>query len=378
MERILISGGAGFIGSRTALKLLSLGYELSVVDNLSPQIHSVHPESSYLFQSIKQKVNFIRGDVRELAVWQKAIPNHDIIIHLAAETGTGQSMYQIDKYTEVNCGGTAKMLDVLANTEHSVKKVIVASSRAIYGEGKYQCKTHGVVYPKKRSQENLSHGIFNPVCPICQGDLTLLSTDEQSRIQPESVYGITKYTQEQMVLTSCQSLQIGAVALRYQNVYGPGQSLSNPYTGILSIFSTRILNGNGINIFEDGQESRDFVYIDDVVNATILALLNMKETECLALNVGSGVSTTVETVARRLKELYQSNISLSISGDYRLGDIRHNKADINLINKLYGYTPKVNIEEGLSKFVEWVKEQEVVSDHYEHTIEELKEKGLIK
>ena len=235
-----------------------------------------------------------------------------------------------------------------------------------------------MVYPKKRYQDNLSQGIFNPVCPICQGDLTLLSTDEQSRIQPESVYGITKYTQEQMVLTSCQSLQIGAVALRYQNVYGPGQSLSNPYTGILSIFSTRILNGNGINIFEDGQESRDFVYIDDVVNATILALQNMKETECLALNVGSGVSTTVETVARRLKELYQSNISLSISGDYRLGDIRHNKADINLINKLYGYTPKVNIEEGLSKFVEWVKEQEVVSDHYEHTIEELKKKGLIK
>lgn len=378
MERILISGGAGFIGSRTALKLLTLGYSVSIIDSLSSQIHSDQPENSFLYQSIKDKVNFIHGDVRDLSVWENAIPNHDCIIHLAAETGTGQSMYQIDKYFSVNCGGTAKMLDVLTNSKHQIKKVIVASSRAIYGEGKYHCKTHGNVFPEKRSQENLSKGKFDPFCPICQGQLTLLSTDEQSKIKPESIYGITKNTQEQMVLTSCQSLHIPAVALRYQNVYGPGQSLSNPYTGILSIFSTRILNGNGINIFEDGRESRDFVYIDDVVDANIMAVQNSLPHSNIALNVGSGVSTSVEHIARRLNDLYNLDVPLTISGDYRLGDIRHNKADIGLIQSLYGFSPKVSIEQGLAKFVDWVKQQDIVTDNYENSIAELKEKGLIK
>ena len=332
----------------------------------------------YLYQSIQDKVHFIHGDVRDLSVWEKAIPNHDCIIHLAAETGTGQSMYEIDKYVSVNCGGTAKMLDVLTNTQHQVKKVIVASSRAIYGEGKYHCKIHGEIFPEKRSQEDLSNGKFEPVCSICQGELTLLATDEQSKIQPESIYGITKNTQEQMVLTSCQSLQIPAVAFRYQNVYGPGQSLSNPYTGILSIFSTRILNGNGINIFEDGRESRDFVYIDDVVDANIMAVQKELENTSIALNVGSGVSTSVERIAQRLNTLYQSNVPLTVSGDYRLGDIRHNKADIRLIQSLYGFSPKVSIEQGLANFVDWVKQQDIVSDNYENSIAELKEKGLIK
>ncbi len=378
MERVLITGGAGFIGSRTALKLVSMGYNVTVLDNLSTQIHSEYPESSYLYQSIKDKVHFVRGDVRDRSVWQNVIPNHHYIIHLAAETGTGQSMYQIEKYMDVNCGGTANMLDVLANTSHQVKKVIVASSRAIYGEGKYFCETHGVVYPEKRKADQLSSGNFEVVCPICHGQVELMATDEDSKIQPESIYGITKNTQEQMVLVSCQSLGVSAVALRYQNVYGPGQSLSNPYTGILSIFSTRILNGNGINIFEDGQESRDFIYIDDVVDATILTLQKDTKSNAIALNVGSGVSTTVDYIARKLKESYNSDIPLSISGDYRLGDIRHNKADISNIQQLLGFSPKVSIEQGLKLFVEWVQQQEVKSDNYEQSIAELKQKGLIK
>lgn len=378
MERVLITGGAGFIGSRTALKLVSMGYNVTVLDNLSTQIHSEHPESSYLYQSIKDKVHFVRGDVRDRSVWQNVIPNHHYIIHLAAETGTGQSMYQIEKYMDVNCGGTANMLDVLANTSHQVKKVIVASSRAIYGEGKYFCETHGVVYPEKRKADQLSSGNFEVVCPICHGQVELMATDEDSKIQPESIYGITKNTQEQMVLVSCQSLGVSAVALRYQNVYGPGQSLSNPYTGILSIFSTRILNGNGINIFEDGQESRDFIYIDDVVDATILTLQKDTKSNAIALNVGSGVSTTVDYIARKLKESYNSDIPLSISGDYRLGDIRHNKADISNIQQLLGFSPKVSIEQGLKLFVEWVQQQEIKSDNYEQSIAELKQKGLIK
>jgi dTDP-L-rhamnose 4-epimerase len=298
-------------------------------------------------------------------------------VHLAAETGTGQSMYQIDKYVEVNCGGTAKMLDVLANSQHNVRKVIVASSRAIYGEGKYLCEKHGEVFPERRNQSNLDSGKFECKCNHCGGELELMPTDENSKIHPESIYGITKSNQEQMVLMSCESLSISAVALRYQNVYGPGQSLTNPYTGILSIFSTRILNNNSINVFEDGEESRDFVYIDDVIDATILAIQKDIKNN-IALNVGSGVSTTVKYLADSLKKLYDSDIEINISGDYRIGDIRHNKADIKKVKEVLGYSPKMSFEVGLRNFVDWVKRQEIQSDNYEESITEMKKKGLMK
>jgi len=377
MENILISGGAGFIGSNLALKLVSLGHNVRVLDNLSPQIHTNSKENSQLYQSIKGKVTFINGDVRNRKDWQKAIANSTVIVHLAAETGTGQSMYQIEKYVQVNCGGTAIMLDVLANEKHTVKKVVVASSRAIYGEGKYYCESHGEVFPDEREDTQMSNGQFEPLCSICKQPLSMLATDEYSKIHPSSIYGITKSDQEQMILVACKSLGISAIALRYQNVYGPGQSLSNPYTGILSIFSTRILNNNPINIFEDGKESRDFVFIDDVVNATVLAIQDNKLKSC-SLNVGSGVSTTVQTVADSLKKLYQSDVDIKVSGNYRLGDIRHNKADISKIKKLLGFSPKVSFEDGLKQFVDWVKNQEVNSDNYEQSINEMKDKGLMK
>tara|TARA_Y200000002_G_scaffold35265_1_gene25838 strand:- start:1738 stop:2871 length:1134 start_codon:yes stop_codon:yes gene_type:complete len=377
MENILISGGAGFIGSNLALKLVSLGHNVRVLDNLSPQIHTNSKENSQLYQSIKGKVTFINGDVRNRKDWQKAIANSTVIVHLAAETGTGQSMYQIEKYVQVNCGGTAIMLDVLANEKYTVKKVVVASSRAIYGEGKYHCESHGEVYPDEREDTQMSNGQFEPLCSICKQPLGMLATDEDSKIHPSSIYGITKSDQEQMILVACKSLGISAIALRYQNVYGPGQSLINPYTGILSIFSTRILNNNPINIFEDGKESRDFVFIDDVVNATVLAIQDNKLKSC-SLNVGSGVSTTVQTVADSLKKLYQSDVDIKVSGNYRLGDIRHNKADISKIKKLLGFSPKVSFDDGLKQFVDWVKNQEVNSDNYEQSINEMKDKGLMK
>jgi len=377
MERILITGGAGFIGSRLSLRLVEQGYEVTVMDNLSKQIHSDTPGQSFLYNSIKDKVRFIHGDVRSLSDWQKAIDGNDVIVHLAAETGTGQSMYQIDKYVEVNCAGTAKMLDVLANSQHDVKKVIVASSRAIYGEGKYLCEKDGEVFPESRSQSDLDSGKFECKCNYCGSVLELKPTDEDSKIHPESIYGITKSNQEQMVLMSCKSLNISAVALRYQNVYGPGQSLTNPYTGILSIFSTRILNNNSINVFEDGEESRDFVYIDDVIDATMLAIQKDIKNN-IALNVGSGVSTTVKYLAYSLKKLYGSDIEVNISGDYRIGDVRHNKADIEKVKEVLGFSPKTSFEVGLRNFVNWVKEQEIQSDNYEKSITEMKKKGLMK
>ena len=377
MENILISGGAGFIGSNLALKLAKLGHKVTILDNLSPQIHTGSIDNSQLYQSVKGKVVFINGDVRHREDWQKAIANNSIIVHLAAETGTGQSMYEIEKYVQVNCVGTAIMLDILANENHQVKKVVVASSRAIYGEGKYRCDVHGDIFPNERTDKDMSQGHFEPRCTECSQSLSLIATDENSKIHPSSIYGITKSNQEEMILVACKSLDISAIALRYQNVYGPGQSLSNPYTGILSIFSTRMLNNNPINIFEDGQESRDFVFIDDVVDATLLAIQDNR-IQSAAMNVGSGVSTSVQTVADSLKRMYQSDVKISVSGNYRLGDIRHNKADISKIKECLGFVPKVSFEDGLKKFVEWVKKQDINSDNYDQSINEMKDKGLMK
>ena len=375
MKNILITGGAGFIGSRLCEKLFDQGNKITVLDNLSEQIHG--NGESFLFNKIKDKCTFIKGDVRDKNDWAHAIKNQEIIIHLAAETGTGQSMYEVEKYTNVNVIGTSHMLEILANSNHNVKKIIVASSRSIYGEGKYNCKTHGVQYPSKRKEEDMKKGEFNPKCSMCNSSLNVLPTDEQSKIHPSSIYGINKQQQEQMVMLMGESLSIPSVAFRYQNVYGPGQSLSNPYTGILSIFSTRILNGNDLDIYEDGEETRDFVYIEDAVDATILGI-EKEEANGHIFNVGSGVSTRVLDVANTLKRLYNSEINITVSGKFRLGDIRHNFADLSKLKDILGFTPKYNFERGITEFVNWVKTQEVMEDKYEKSIQQLKNKGLIK
>lgn len=377
-HKILITGGAGFIGSNLALHLLKHNYEVTVFDNLSEQIHGAYPEkTSPLYQSIRNKVHFIKGSVTSTEDWIKAIGENEIIVHLAAETGTGQSMYQIKKYVDTNIGGTALMLDILANHKTSVKKIIVASSRAIYGEGKYLSKDLGVVYPSHRSAEQMDGGNFEVSYPGAAGPLQVTATDEDSKIHPSSVYGITKYNQEQMLMTVCPSLGITPVVFRYQNVYGPGQSLSNPYTGILSIFSTLIRNQKLINIFEDGKESRDFVYIDDVVAATFLGI-EKEEANGQVLNVGTGVATTVSEVAHLLVKLYNATVPVQITGNYRLGDIRHNFADTHKMEQLLSFKPKVNFKEGLKLFTDWVKEQEIQNSTYEDSIHEMKTKGLLK
>lgn len=373
-KNILITGGAGFIGSNLSLKLIEKGYNVTVLDNLSPQIHS---ENSPLFHSIKDKVNFISGTVLCYDDWKKALKDIDVVVHLAAETGTGQSMYEIEKYTDVNIKGTSIFFDILANEQHSIKKILVASSRAIYGEGKYSCEQHGIVYPTERKSIDMENGDFEAKCPICSQSLELMPTDEESKIHPSSIYGITKQVQEQMFMVMGKSLGIPAVAFRYQNVYGAGQSLSNPYTGILSIFSTRIKNGNDITIFEDGLESRDFVYVDDVVEATILGI-EKDEANGQVFNVGLGIGIDVLTVANTLVKAYNSNSKITLSGNYRIGDIRHNYADLTKIKERLGFEPKVNFVEGIQRFTAWVNQQKVVEDRYELSIEEMKEKGLYK
>lgn len=380
MEKILITGGAGFIGSNLALALLKRGHQVTVLDNLSEQIHGKNPEeTSPLYLSIKDKVRFIKGTVACRETLQKAIADNTIIVHLAAETGTGQSMYEIQHYTDVNIGATALLLDILTNEKHLVKKVVVASSRAIYGEGKYYNKTKNTfVYPLQRTDDDMQKGDFEVKDTQNHSDeLELVATTEDSIIHPTSVYGITKQVQEQLVMTVCPTLGIAGVAFRYQNVYGPGQSLKNPYTGILSIFSTQIKNGNGINIFEDGKETRDFVFISDVVDATVLGI-EKEAANNQVFNVGTGVATDVITVATELSNNYGIQVPITISGNYRLGDIRHNYADISKARQLLCFEPKISFKEGLRQFTDWVNTQEVEEDKYQQSIEEMKAKGLYK
>lgn len=378
MKKILITGGAGFIGSNLALKLLSKGYHVRVFDNLSSQVHGDCPEiTSPLFISIKDKVEFFRGDILNRKELEEALSGQDAVIHLAAETGTGQSMYEIKKYCDVNVGGTALLLDILTNKKHTIQKIVVASSRAIYGEGKYECKEHDVIYPVERKDIDMQNGDFECKCPVCNQKVNLLPTCEKSKIHPASVYGISKQNQEQMVLTVGKAIGVPAVAFRYQNVYGPGQSLSNAYTGILSIFSTLILNEKDINIFEDGKESRDFIYIDDVVEATLLGLENEKANN-LTFNIGSGVAVNVKTVADSLLKNYSSQRKYRITGNYRIGDIRHNLADISLAKKVLKFKPSFSFNEGIENFTNWVKMQTIASSGFEKSFQEMQLKGLLK
>ncbi len=377
LKKILITGGAGFIGSSLALALVRRGHVVTVLDNLAPQIHGDEPNNSPLFKRIKGKVAFHRGDVTCREDLLKVLPGVDTVVHLAAETGTGQSMYAIRRYADINVGGTALLLDLIANEAFPVRRLVVASSRAVYGEGKYRCQNHGVHFPNARHESAMAIGQFEHVCPVCKQLMQVEPTDESSALNPSSVYGVTKLTQEQLVLSVGQALGISALAFRYQNVYGPGQSLSNPYTGILSIFSTRIRQGKAINIFEDGKESRDFVFIDDVVEATIrgieheMALVG-------AFNVGSGIATDVLSVAHMLRNYLGGDSEINVSGRYRSGDIRHNLADLDKLSQVLSFNAKVSFEDGVRRFVDWVRSERLADDRYEESLEELRVKGLFK
>lgn len=377
LKNILITGGAGFIGSNLALKLNNLGYSVTVLDSLSQQIHGVNSqEGSSLFKSIFGKVKFIKGDITCRQDVEKAFVDQDAVIHLAAETGTGQSMYEIEKYSLVNVSGTALLLDVLVNTKNSVKKFVLASSRAVYGEGKYQNSDSKVIYPEERNVELMQKGIFEMTDKNGQ-ILQVLPTDENSKLNPTSFYGITKLQQEQMVKQVCRSIGLDFVILRYQNVYGAGQSLVNPYTGILSIFSTQILNGKDINVFEDGLPARDFINIEDTVEATIRSL-EMKTANNETINVGTGIGTTVLSVAQFLVEQYKKQIAINISGEFRLGDIRHNTADLSKMKNLLGFEPKISFSQGIKNFTSWVLQQHIPENNFSQSLEEMKKKGFLK
>lgn len=370
---ILITGGAGFIGSHLSRRLLGLGHSVTILDTFLAQVHG--PQGA-LAADLTGKVRLVRGDIADEGAVREALDGAEAVVHLAAETGTGQSMYEVGRYGRTNLQGTALLYDVLIRHPHRVARVVCASSRAIYGEGAYRCGTHGVTYPKPRTKAEKEAGQFDPLCPECRSACESIATPELAPAQPSSFYGLTKLGQEQMALLFGPVLQVPTIALRYQNVYGPGQSLRNPYTGILAVFSNLARTGDTIRIFEDGLESRDFVYIDDVVNATVTALTCAVE-GCHVLNVGSGRRTTVLEVAEQVNRHFGENSKLEITGSFREGDIRHGFADINAAREILQYEPRWRFAQGLEQFLNWSLESEVSLQGYETSLREMREKGLL-
>jgi dTDP-L-rhamnose 4-epimerase len=375
-KTILITGGAGFVGLRVARALLKQSdTSIRILDNFSPQIHA-HDQ---LPDDLIGHVELIKADVRDREALRRSLSGVDSILHLAAETGTGQSMYEIEHYFSVNVQATAAMLDLLQNDAcgASLKSIVIASSRAVYGEGAYHCPTHRLIYPTQRTRTRLSAGQFDPICPICSATVSLQATPESAPFMPMSVYGLTKQVQEQSILLFAQTKGINGFALRYQNVYGPGQSLKNPYTGILAVFSNLARQNQTLEIYEDGLESRDFIYIDDVVEATVRSI-NYSNRFIGALNIGSGQATNVLAVAQEVKAFFKSNSAIKITGAFRMGDIRHNIADTQLMGKVLNYAAKTGFKEGMHNFLTWAThEPEQDKNAYAKSVAELTSRGLM-
>ena len=367
--KILITGGAGFIGTHLCRKLISEEHYVRVIDNFDSQIHG---NKTSLPTDLEEEVDLIIGDIRDKKVFFNALEGIDTVVHFAAATGTGQSMYDITHYESVNLRGTTHLIDYIVNhqKESTINKIVVASSRAVYGEGSYKCIKHGVMNPGERKMENLKSGKFDLYCPVCNSKMKFIPTKEGEKLRPNSFYGLTKQFQEQLILMYCKNLGISGYALRFQNVYGPGQSLNNPYTGILAIFSNLARQQKDILIFEDGHESRDFVFIEDVINATISCLKSNNNSVDI-FNVGSGEKTSVINVAKEVISYFNSNSKLKITGSFRKGDIRHNIADLSKINSCLGYNPAWKFNKGVLEFLTWANSQENTNINFDKSINEL-------
>lgn len=374
--KILITGGAGFIGSNIVNLLnRSSDNDITVIDSLTEQIHGNDPQNSYLYQSIRGKCNFIKGDIRDYDMIADLVADNEYIIHLAAETGTGQSMYKINQYNDVNIMGTSNLFQAILSQKAKIKKVILGSSRAVYGEGKYECPEHGTAYPQGRLLSDMKKGDFHMHCPVCGNIMSVVPTDENSKLFPESLYAFTKLAQENMVKLMCKSMGIDYTIFRFQNVYGVGQSLKNPYTGILSIFSGLLLEGKSLNIFEDGKETRDFINVLDISRAVIQSL-NRSKSNGEIINLGSGIGTSVIEIASMLKKYYNSSSEIKITGDFRVGDIAHNIADTTKAKEILEFQPEISLEDGLKNFADWVLKTEYDNTMYENSLTELERAGM--
>lgn len=369
-ENVLITGGAGFIGSNLTDVLIALGHRVTILDTLHPQVHGPNQQVPDYFN---QQAKLVRGDVRNADLLQETLAEQTIVFHFAAYTGVGQSMYQIQEYLDVNVQGTAVLLELLSQKKHQVRKLILASSRAIYGEGAYECTQCGPVYPKPRSLTQLREGQWEVVCPLCGSSLTAIPTPEEKPADPYSIYAISKQNQEQICQLIGETYHLPTVVLRYFNVYGPRQSMQNPYTGVINTFITRLLNGKAPEVYEDGLESRDFVHVQDVVQACVLAMT--KETaDGRIFNVGSGKQASLLQAAEILAALLDGPAPI-VTGQFRAGDIRHCYADIRRAETFLGYHPQITFKKGLTDLLAAMVGQQW-EDLSQVPLQELKERGL--
>jgi dTDP-L-rhamnose 4-epimerase len=350
-QRVLVTGGAGFVGSHTVDALLRRGHEVRVFDNLDEQVHG-----GSVPDYLDREAELIRGDVRDIDALRKALAGVDVVYHYAAVVGVGQSMYEIARYMAVNSQGTANLLQALLERRGKVEKLIVASSMSIYGEGRYVCGEHGRVAPQARGAAQLRAHQWEPACPQCGRTVAPCATSEDQPLQGSSIYAIGKKNQEEMSLLFGRTYGLPVVALRYFNIHGTRQALSNPYTGVAAIFASRLLNRRAPLVFEDGEQRRDFVSVHDVVQANLLAM-ERSEGDGLALNIGSGEPVTIRQIAEMLAATLGVPMPVEITGKFRAGDIRHCFADISLACRLLGYRPQYLLPGAMGELVEWLRSQ---------------------
>lgn len=368
-KRVLITGGAGFVGSHTADALLAAGHEVCIFDNLTSQVHC--GGESY----VPRGARFVLGDVRDLERLSSVVCDAEVIFHFAAAVGVGQSMYHISEYTSTNNLGTANLLQAVLNTRSIPEKIIVASSMSIYGEGKYRCAECGETAPPPRPLDQLKAKRWEACCPNCRQPLVPVPTREDKPLQCTSIYALSKKDQEEMTLLFGRTYKIPVIALRYFNIYGTRQSLSNPYTGVAAIFASRLLNGRAPVIFEDGRQMRDFVGVQDVVQANLLAM-ESSSVDGRALNIGSGNPVTICEVAEELQQALGSQMPVEITGKYRAGDVRHCFGDISAAVHLLGYRPRCTMAQGMNELAEWLRSQQA-NDFVDEAMKRLTVHGLV-
>ena len=371
--KILVTGGAGFIGSHLVDALVEKGHRVRILDSLVEQVHAGNvPE--YL----NKNAEFVRGDVCDADAVSKALDGVDVVFHQASAVGVVQSMYEIPRFVHANDYGTAILLDEIVKRRSQIRKLVAASSMSVYGESAYFCEACGTeAYPELRSSEQLAAREWEFSCGKCGGALKPIGTREDKPVFPTTVYAVNKLAQEQYCLTVGRAYKIPTTTLRYFNVYGTRQALSNPYTGICAIFSARLLNGERPVIFEDGEQTRDFVHVSDVVQANLRAL-ETGGADYETLNVGTGEAFSVKQIAEMIAAGLGENIAPEISGKYREGDIRHCVADIKKAENLLGYKPKVKLKDGLSALLEWIKTQQKPDDRVTKATAELAARQLVK
>ena len=370
-KKVLVTGGAGFIGSFIVDELVRIGYDVRIFDCLDPQVHPDGKPPEHL----NKNAEFIKGDVRNYNEFKKALKGVNIVSHHAAAVGVGQSQYKINYYVETNVMGTSNLLDIIVNTKNSIEKMTVAASMSSYGEGNYNCKKCGTVNPPLRTEEQVSSGQWELFCQKCSGLLKPIPTDEGKFQQCNSIYALTKKMQEDMVLNIGKTYNIPCVALRYFNVYGPRQSLSNPYTGVTAIFMSRLKNDQQPVVYGDGLQTRDFISVYDIARANIMAI-EKDDANYKSFNIGTGKPMTIKGVAEELAKYYGKDIKPNIANKFRKGDVRHCYSDCTFAEKTLGFKPKVSFEKGMKELMVWAEEA-YFEDKFEEAARELKEKGLV-